>query len=65
MDILIVRMRDVRAASMCSSGARQFFERHDLDWSGFLKHGIEAEKVLATGDAMARQVVEVAHGRKQ
>lgn len=65
MDTLTIRMRDIRAAKMCSSGARQFFERHNLDWSGFLKNGIEAEKLLATGDAMARRVVEVAHGRKQ
>lgn len=49
---------------MCSRGTRAFFEKHGFDWSQFLKHGIAAEKLAATGDAMALKVVEVAtHGR--
>lgn len=48
---------------MCSRGARIFFNRHGLDWQGFLKNGIEAEKLESTGDAMALQVIEVARGR--
>lgn len=59
-----VRMEDVRAAKMCSSGARAFFQRHGLDWQEFLRDGIEAEILVKTGDAMALQVVEVARGRK-
>lgn len=62
---MIVTMRDIRAAKMCSRGARKFFERHGLDWSAFVKQGIPAEKLAATGDAMALQVVEVARGRQK
>lgn len=58
-------MRDVRAAKMCSSGAREFFKRQGLDWQDFLKNGIDSETLQKTGDAMALKVVEVAHGRKQ
>lgn len=58
-----VTMRDVRAAKMCSRGARLFFIKHDLDWFAFLKEGIDADTVLQTGDAMAARVVEVARGR--
>lgn len=61
----VVRMEHIRAARMCSSGTRGFFERHGLDWSAFLRDGIDAEELLATGDLMAKQVVEVARGRKQ
>lgn len=50
---------------MCSRGARKFFIRHGLDWSDFLKNGIPASKLEATGDYMALQVVEVARGRQQ
>jgi hypothetical protein len=57
---VIVRMRHIREARMCSSGARAFFERHGLDWGQFLKQGIEADKLSSTGDAMALAVVEVA-----
>ena len=60
---MIITMRDMRAAKMCSRGVRQFFKRHGFDWSDFLKNGIEAEKLLATGDAQAARVVEVARGK--
>ena len=60
---MIIRMRDIRAAKMCSRGARAWFVRHGLDWSEFITNGIDAELVLATGDAMAIRVVEVARGR--
>lgn len=61
---MIVTMRDIRSAKMCSRGTRAFFERHGLDYSDFLKNGIQAGKLAATGDAMALQVIEVARGRK-
>lgn len=55
-----VTMRHVRAAGMCSYGAREFFKRYDLDWSEFLRNGIPAETLIKIGDAMALQVVKVA-----
>lgn len=58
-------MRDIRAAKMCSSGAREFFKRHGLGWQDFLKHGVDSEVLEKTGDAMALKVVEVARGRQQ
>jgi len=60
-----IKMEHIRQARMCSRGARAFFLRHGLDWDTFLKEGIDEEKLLDTGDEMARQVVEVANGRKQ
>jgi len=61
----LVTMRDVRAARGCSRGARMFAERHGLDWKEFLKDGILASRLVATGDAMAINIVEVAkNGRK-
>jgi len=61
---LIVTMRDIRVAKMCSSGARLFWERNGLDWTHFLDHGIPASTLLATGDENAAIVVEVARGRQ-
>lgn len=60
---VLVRMEHIRAARMCSRGARAFFARHNLDWQTFLKDGLPAEVLAATGDAMALQVVEVARGQ--
>lgn len=63
-ETVMVKMEHVRAARMCSRGARAFFVRHGLDWERFLREGLPAEQIEATGDAMAIQVAEVARGRK-
>lgn len=52
----------------CHGQARAFFKRHGLDWLSFLRNGIEADLLVATGDALALKLVEharqeVAHGR--
>lgn len=62
---VIVTMRDIRACKMCSGGTRDFFTRHGLDWSRFLKEGLPEDDFIATGDAMALQVVEAARGRQK
>ncbi|MCW0398778.1 hypothetical protein NB688_000592 [Xanthomonas sacchari] len=41
----------------CSSGSRQWFAAHGLDWDQFRHNGIDAEVLLATGDALAVAVV--------
>lgn len=64
MPAVIVTMRDIRAARMCSSGTRAFFKRHGLDWWKFLRDGLPADQLEATGDAMALKVVEIARGRQ-
>jgi len=60
MNEVRVTMRHVRAAGMCSSGAREFFKRYNLNWQDFLKNGIPAKTLIEIGDAMALQVVKVA-----
>jgi len=44
----------------CNRGTRDFFSRHNLDWSEFVRNGLPEEVILATGDAMAIAVVEFA-----
>lgn len=58
-------MRDIRAARMCSGGARKFFEKQGWSWSDFLKNGIDVETVEKSKDPMALKVAEVARGREQ
>lgn len=62
---MIVTLQDARALRYCSRGIRQFFARHGLDYSDFLRNGIPARDLRATGDAMALKVIEVAHGRRR
>ncbi len=54
-----VFMKHIRKAKMCSGGGRSFFERHGLDWSDFLKNGIDVEIIEGLGDHMANQVVKI------
>lgn len=61
---ILVTMKHVRAAKMCSRGTRDFFKRHNLDWDTFIKSGIPAEDLEATKDAMATRVAEIARGRQ-
>ncbi len=58
---IIVTARHVHAAGMCiKPGAKMFFARHDLDFRDFIRNGIDADKLIATGDALAFAVVKVA-----
>lgn len=60
---LIVTIEHVRASGLCVHGTRSWFDRHGLDFRAFLREGIDAQTLLATGDAMALRVVE--HARRQ
>lgn len=61
---MIITMRHVRKAKMCSRGARQFCRTYGIDWSKFLSEGVDEQVILNTGDAVGRRVVDVAHDRK-
>lgn len=60
---LIITIGHVRATGLCVHGTRAWFARHGLDFRAFLREGIAAQTLLATGDAMARRVVE--HAQRQ
>lgn len=58
-------MRHIRQCKMCSRGARDFFVRHGLDWSEFLREGLPVAALEQTGDAMALQVVAAARAEQE
>lgn len=60
-----ITINDVRRAGHCVKGAREWFERHDLDFVEFLRNGIDETEFLASGDALAIHVVEIAHARRE
>ncbi len=55
---------DLRAAKICFGGARPWFRRHGLDWQAFVAEGIDAERLEATGDALAFRVTAEARARE-
>ena len=59
-----VTIQDLRDARYCLAGVRPWFRRQDLDWQDFLAHGIEAERLRATGDALIEPVIRIAEMRE-
>lgn len=55
-----------RACGYCAKGVRIGFDRYNLDYTNFLKHGINGSFILSitNNDAMVRQVVELAHEQR-
>lgn len=61
---MIVEHKDLRAFKYCNKGAREFFDRHGLDWSEFVRNGLDSEKFVQTGDHMALKLVEFTRSRR-
>ena len=59
-----VTIQDLRAARYCLPGVRPWFRRHGLGWQEFLDHGIDADRLRATGDAFVDPVIREAETRE-
>lgn len=53
-----ITIDDITAAGHCARGAKAWFDRHNLDFRVFLRDGATEAELLATGDALAEQVIE-------
>ncbi len=42
----------------CRGQSREWFRRHGLDWRDFVRNGIAAETLEATGDGLALALVD-------
>ena len=58
-----VTIQDLRTARYCLAGVRPWFRRHGFDWQDFLDHGIDADRLRATNDALVEPVIQVAKTR--
>jgi len=47
----------------CIPGVKTFCERYGLDWQKLRTVGLPEEELLATGDSMAKRIVEFANGK--
>lgn len=64
MPDIIITIDDVRRANHCVSGARRWFEAHDMDFRHFLRNGIPADEMVRRGDGLALRVVISAFVRR-
>lgn len=58
--IVMVRMKHIRMAELCADGTRDWWRDNGLDWRDFVRNGIPADKLAATGDPFAIRVAEIA-----
>ncbi len=63
-DNLIITIDDVMAAGHCARGTRRWFESYGLDFRAFLRNGIPAREMEATGDALGLDVVARKRGSR-
>lgn len=63
---VVVTMEHARRASiagagvLCAPGVRGWFARYGLDYRRFLREGLPAEDLEATGDPFAQRAVAIA-----
>ena len=57
---IIVTMRHVRSANLCSRGTRAWFDRHNLDFNIFLSRGLPVEDIEGTKDELGLKVAAIA-----
>lgn len=58
-----ITITDVSRAGFCARGARRWFETNGIDFRAFVKDGIAAADLIATGDVLAERVVAGRLGR--
>lgn len=56
----VVRIEHVRAAFLCTRGARRWFQARDLDWTRFLSDGLPASVIGQWDDPLAARAIEQA-----
>lgn len=63
---LIIYPRHLQACHFCLiPGGREWFQQHGFEWRDFVRDGISADKLLATGDGFAQRVVDAARKEKE
>lgn len=60
----IVRRQDIPRTFACSKGLRHWFDHHSLDWSSFLKNGVDAECLSHIKDPRLVEIIERANNRE-
>ena len=51
------KLRNHKGGGYCIRGAKVWCARHGIDFAKFVREGIEADRLLATGDQLAIDLV--------
>lgn len=58
--VIMVNMRHVRSAKLCSRGTRDWFRKHNLDFNVFITTGYPVEVIEGTNDELGLRVAHEA-----
>lgn len=59
-DCVMVRVKHVRMARLCTGGMREWLRLHGMDPMEMIRVGISADRLEATGDKFAMDVCKIA-----
>lgn len=54
----VITARELQANGFCAHGVKLWFAQYGLDFKDYVKNGIPASVLLATGDALGERAVE-------
>ncbi len=60
---MIVKHCDCRTLGYCNKGLRFFFNKNNMDWSDFVKNGIDDSKLIPFNNTMINRAIEQAKKR--
>lgn len=58
-----VTVAHARELGYCLKGIRRWFDGRERSWEAFVEHGVDSDRLRATGDAMAIRLADLAEGR--
>ena len=61
---MIIRPDDMAKVGYCAAGVRRWFIANGLDFRDFIKNGIDADVLIATGDALTQRVIDAKIARE-
>lgn len=53
----LILVEDLAREGHCVAGQKRFCDAHNIDFKDYVRNGIRASRLLATGDAMVISVV--------
>ncbi len=62
---VVVTHDDAKAFGYCNAGLRKWFPRDGVSFDDFRQHGVTADWLRATGDAMACRLADAVEQRRE
>lgn len=55
---MMITIDHVRAYGYCGKVSKEFADQHNINWWSFLRHGVDSDILIATGNALVIELVK-------